>query len=336
MTETGNIRGRLGMAYQDNRYSTTSPTGTSNWYGSLEFDLTPDTQLTVGGSYQKAQGVAGSRRPAALQQRRRHQLPRRTAFVTSWDTVDETTRQAYLKLEHAFNADWVWTTDLTWMDLDRDANSLFANGGIDPLTGDDGARWLHYPAKTGLERKAINTYLKGSVDPFGRNHDVLLGADYAHSKGYTVQRWGNDNFAPFNIFDFTRPDDTGKRRQQDRRQHHREIRLLRHDPVVVERPDETHPGGRLSSYRYHDLQVFQNDDGSFLDDSRLPSFRTNDKLTPYAGLTYDLNEQWTAYVSYAETHLQTAVPERQRPAAGHTAGCGHLEEPRTGHQRPTA
>lgn len=302
LTETGNIRGRLGMAYQDNRYFyDVANMNKQLVYGSLEFDLTPDTQLTVGGSYQKGEGVANFGGLPRYSNGDDIKLPRRTAFVTSWDTVDETTRQAYLKLEHAFSADWVWTTDLTWMDLDRDANSLFANGGIDPLTG-DGARWLHYPAKTGLERKAINTYLKGSVDLFGRNHDVLLGADYAHSKGYTVQRWGNDNFAPFNIFDFTRPDDTGSVANKTDDNITEKYAFYGMTRLSLSDPMKLILGGRLSSYRYHDLQVFQNDDGSFLDDSRLPSFRTNDKLTPYAGLTYDLNEQWTAYVSYAETY----------------------------------
>lgn len=53
LTETGNVRGRAVAAYQDNkswidRYSNKS----SVFYGILEFDLSPDTLLTVGADYQ--------------------------------------------------------------------------------------------------------------------------------------------------------------------------------------------------------------------------------------------------------------------------------------------
>ncbi|MEG0886459.1 MAG: TonB-dependent receptor plug domain-containing protein, partial [Janthinobacterium sp.] len=53
LTETGNVRGRAVAAYQDrhsfiDRYSSQS----SVFYGILEFDLSPDTLLTVGADYQ--------------------------------------------------------------------------------------------------------------------------------------------------------------------------------------------------------------------------------------------------------------------------------------------
>lgn len=53
LTETGNVRGRAVAAYQDkqsyiDRYSNKS----SLFYGILEFDLSPDTLLTVGSNYQ--------------------------------------------------------------------------------------------------------------------------------------------------------------------------------------------------------------------------------------------------------------------------------------------
>ncbi|MFD2644194.1 TonB-dependent siderophore receptor [Pseudomonas japonica] len=320
LTEQGNIRGRLGMAYQDNRYFyDVANMNKQLVYGALEFDLTPDTLLTVGGSYQTGEGVANFGGLPRYTNGDDIKLPRRTALVTSWDTVDETTKQAYLKLEHAFNADWSWTTDITWMDMDRDANSLFANGGIDPLTG-DGARWLHYPAKTGLERKAINTYVKGNFDLLGRSHELLLGGDYAHSKGYTVQRWGNDNFAPFNLFDFTRPEDTGSTANKtddnvtEKYAGYGMVRLSLADPVKLIL------GGRLSSYHYHDTQIFQNEDGSYNSDSILPTFRVHDKFTPYAGLTYDLDEQWTTYVSYAETY-KPQFQQVKGPAPGTPLGA---------------
>ncbi|MCY1333752.1 Fe(3+)-pyochelin receptor [compost metagenome] len=302
LNEQGDLRGRLGVAYQDNRFFYDVANMEKHLvYGSLEFDLSPDTLLTIGGSYQQGEGVANFGGLPRYINGDDLKLSRDTALVTSWDTVDEITKQAYLKLEHQFNVDWSWSTDLTYLDMDRDANSLFANGGVDPLTG-EGTLWLHFPAKTGLERKAVNTYVKGGFDLLGQSHELLLGADYAHSEGYTNQRWGNINFTPVNVFDLVRPDDEGSLPNKtddnttEKHAFYGTTRLSLSDPLKLIL------GGRLSTYRYKDTQVFFNDDGSVNSDAVLPTFKTTDKFTPYAGLTYDLNDQWTTYVSYAETY----------------------------------
>lgn len=53
LTDTGNIRGRAVAAYQDKHsYLDHYTRKTAVYYGTLEFDLSPDTLLTVGGDYQ--------------------------------------------------------------------------------------------------------------------------------------------------------------------------------------------------------------------------------------------------------------------------------------------
>lgn len=321
LTQTGNVRGRLGMAYQNNQFFYDVANMEKHlFYGSLEFDLSPQTLLTVGGSYQEGEGISNFGGLPRYKNGDDIGLSRKTAFVTSWDTVHEKTKQAYLKLDHNFNEDWTWTTDLTYMDMDRDANSLFANGAVDPITL-KGPMWLHYPAKTGLERKGINSYVKGGFELFDLRHDVLLGADYSHAEGYTVQRWGNDNFIPINIFDLERPADLGSLPNKtddnttEKYGYYGMTRLSLNDSTKLIL------GARVSTYKYRDVEVFFDDFGNVLDDPAPyhRRFKEQGVTTPYAGLTFDLTPQWTTYVSYAETYkpqfLQQAYPNQALSAA---------------------
>ncbi|WP_422419450.1 TonB-dependent siderophore receptor [Pseudomonas sp. GZD-222] len=321
LTQTGNIRGRLGMAYQNNQFFYDVANMEKHlFYGSLEFDLSPDTLLTVGGSYQEGEGISNFGGLPRYKNGEDIGLSRDTAFVTTWDTVHEKTKQAYLKLDHTFNEDWTWTTDLTYMDMDRDANSLFANGAVDPITL-QGPRWLHYPAKTGLERKGINSYVKGGFDLFDLRHDLLLGADYSHAEGYTVQRWGNDNFIPINIFDFERPADLGS--LPNKTDDNTTEKYGYYGMTRLSLSDSTRLilGARVATYKYRDVEVFFDDFGNVLDDPAPyhRRFKEQGVTTPYAGLTFDLTPQWTTYLSYAETYkpqfLQQAYPNQALSAA---------------------
>ncbi|WP_191833962.1 TonB-dependent siderophore receptor [Pseudomonas fluorescens] len=321
LTETGSIRGRLGMAYQDNKYFYDVANMEKHlFYGSVEFDLTSDTVLTLGGSYQDSEGVSNFGGLPRYKNGDDIGLSRDTALVTSWDTVHDKTKQLYLKLDHSFNENWLWTTDVTYLDMDRDANSLFANGAVDPATG-TGPVWLHYPAKTGLERKGINSYVKGGFDLFNLHHDVLLGADYSHSDGYTVQRWGNLNFTPVNVFDPVRPPDPGS--LPNKTDDNTTEKYGYYGMTRLSLTDNTKLilGARVSTYKYRDVEVFFDDFGNVLTDPAPyhRRFKEEGVTTPYAGLTYDLNENWTTYISYAETYkpqfLQKSYPDGALDAA---------------------
>ncbi|TDF82398.1 TonB-dependent receptor [Pseudomonas sp. H9] len=304
LNEAGNIRGRAGAAYQNNQfYYDTANMEKHLYYGSLEFDLSPDTLLTVGGSYQESEGIPNFGGLPRYKDGSDIGLSRHTAYLADWASVHEKTKQAYLKLDHTLAEGWVWTTDLTWMDMDRDGNSLFANGAIDPLTG-KGLKWMNYPAKTGLERKSINSYVKGGFDLFGLQHDVLLGGDYAHSDGYTVQRWGLLNFNDVDVFNPTQPVDPGS---TPNKTHDNTVEKYGYYGMTrLSLTDRTKLilGARVSTYKYRDTEVFFDDFGNVLDDPAPyhRSLKEQGVTTPYAGLTFDLTPQWTTYVSYAETY----------------------------------
>lgn len=321
LTETGNVRGRAGAAYQNNDFFYDTANNEKHlFYGSLELDLSPDTLLTVGASYQEGEGVPNFGGLPRYKDGSDIGLSRKTSYLTHWGSSLEKTRQAYLKLDQNLGEDWVWTTDLTWMDMDRDANSLFANGAVDPLTG-SGTSWLNYPAKTGLERKGINTYIKGGFDLFDLHHDVLVGGDYSHAEGYTVQRWGLLNFTPVDVFNPTQPADPGTTPNKTHDNTTEKYGYYGMTRLSLNDRTKLILGARVATYKYRDTEVFFDDFGNVLDNPAPyhRALKEQGVTTPYAGLTFDLTPEWTTYVSYAETYkpqfLQVAAGNKTLDAA---------------------
>lgn len=315
LVDSGDIRGRLGMAYQDSKsFLDYVDTQNSLTYGSLEFDLDPATTLSLGGSFQDNDGVpyfAGLPRYTNGDDLK---LPRHSAYTSNWNTVREKTTQLYSKLEHDLNADWSLVTDLTYVDIDRDSAGLYYFGGVDPLTN-TGPAWYQYPNKGGSVRKTVNSYLKGGFDAFDLRHDLLLGVDYTHTVGTVVQRTGLIAGIPLDLYQRNPPEDQGS--TYTKKQELPEIRRSAYGMTRLALTEELKLifGGRLTDYSYQNKQDFFN----------APSTRPDTEhkrgvFTPYAGLTYDLDDQWTAYTSYAETFT---------PQAGFTNTEGNQLDPTT-------
>jgi len=316
LVDGGNLRGRLGMAYQDSKsFLDHVDTQSALTYGSLELDLNPATTLTLGGSYQDNDGVPYYAGLPRYSNGDDLGLPRHTAYTASWNTVREKTTQLYSRLEHAFNDDWSLTTDLSYVDIDRDSAGLYFFGAVDPITA-TGPTWNNFPNTSGSERKSFNSYARGGFDAFGRHHDLLLGVDYTHTVGNVVQRRGLMGI-PLDLDGRNPPDDQGS--VPVKKQVLPEIRRSAYGMTRLALTDELKLilGGRLSDYSYQNKQDFYSGD---LSKTRPSTEHKNGVFTPYAGLTYDLNEQWTAYTSYAETFT---------PQAGFTDTSGTQIDPAT-------
>ncbi|MDU9394761.1 TonB-dependent siderophore receptor [Pseudomonas sp. zfem002] len=298
LVDSGDIRGRLGMAYQDSKaFYDYGDLQNSLAYGSLEFDLSPDTTLTLGGSYQDVDGVPYFNGLPRYSNGEDLKLPRHTAFTSNWNRVREETRQAYARVEHSFAPDWSLTTELNWVDIDRNSSGLYYFGGVDPESG-LGPAWYNYPNTGGSERKTLNSYFKGRFSAFGLEHDVLGGLDYTHTVGSVVQYTGVIANLPLDLGGRTPPADQGSRLNKD--QYLTEIRKSLYGMTRLSLSEEVKfiIGGRLADYAYQNKQDFF--------DGETPPSRPSTKhesgvFTPYAGLTWDLDPRWTLYTSYAET-----------------------------------
>lgn len=183
LTETGNIRGRAVAAYQDkhsfmDRYERKSPT----YYGIMEFDLSPDTLLTVGGDYQdslpKGSSWSGSF-PLIDAQGNRNDVKRSFNNAADWSSWEQYTRTVFAMLEHDLGDGWI-----TKLQLDHKINGYHAlMGSIQGDTpGLDGKSQLTSGKYTGeTVSDSADLYVSGPFSLGGREHELVFGGSISAS-----------------------------------------------------------------------------------------------------------------------------------------------------------
>ena len=285
LTETGNVRGRAVAAYQDkhsflDHYSRK----TGVLYGILEFDLDENTLLTVGADYQDSDPKGSSwtgTRTIFDASGNKLDLPRSFNNGPKWGSWEQYSRTAFATLEHTFDNGWVtkgqynhqingYDAPLGYVSQDSaTASSIYARKYVGDTTSD-----------------SLDVYASGPFELFGREHELVIGQSLSISKwkakDYTATTYFNNSYDFYNwhgqaiepLWTATKFNDETTRQT---------------GTYVTGRfslTDELHLllGSRIANYQVTGTSDTQE----------------SGKVVPYAGLTYDLNDNFTAYASYTE------------------------------------
>jgi outer membrane receptor for ferric coprogen and ferric-rhodotorulic acid len=300
MTDSGNVRGRAVAAYQDkrsfmDRYSRKSPT----YYGIMEFDLSPDTLLTVGGDYQDTLPTASSWSgsfPLINSQGERSSVKRSFNNAANWSSWEQYTRTVFAMLEHDLGDGWVGK-----LQLDHKINGYHALMGS--IQGDqpqpDGTANLTSGKYTGdTVSDSADLYVSGPFSLGGREHELVLGGSISASEWKGKGYW---NLAP-NTVDFnhwrghaTIPDWGSAQSLID-------DTVRQTGAYVTTRLNLADDlklllGGRVVNY-----QVTGNN----------PSYRESGRFVPYVGAIYDLNDTYSVYASYTDIFMPQENYNRDR------------------------
>lgn len=295
LTETGNVRGRAVAAYQDKHsFMDHYERKTSVFYGILEFDLDEDTLLTVGADYQdndpKGSGWSGSR-PVYDSAGNPINLPRSFNNGAKWSKWEQYSRTAFATLEHTFNNGWVAKGQ-----YNHQINGYYATLGSlaspNPTTGLSSIYANKYTGETVSD--SGDFYLTGPFSMLGREHELVIGSSVSSS------HWvGKDYYSPTytnNVIDFYNWN--GDSIEPD------------WGNVGFKNDETTRQSGMYVTGRFSLM-----DDLHLLLGTRVANYQvtgTSDtkdtgKVIPYAGLVYDLNDNYSLYASYTEIYLpQTA------------------------------
>lgn len=312
LNEAKTLRGRAGVAYQDRDYFyDTAKMRTRLVYGSLEFDLTPRTLLTLGGSYQDSDGIPDFAGLPRYSNGADLRLSRKTALIPTWAYTHDSTREVYAKLEHRFNDNWSVNANALYSNMRRDHTGAYGYGAVDPVTG-EGNYLNAYPEVNDMNRVALDVNVKGAVDAFGLRHTFLLGADYQRGKADSWQNYLPEPI-PINVFHpdlpTTQPADSPLKDSFYTTERHAFYGMARFGLT-----DAMHliAGGRYSNYSYKSDSWETTGSGY---QQGLRHLKESGVFTPYFGLTYDVLEDWTAYASYAETYKPQYM-QRSGPLPG--------------------
>ncbi|GGJ95556.1 TonB-dependent siderophore receptor [Pseudomonas matsuisoli] len=296
LTADSNLRGRMVAAYKDgNSFRDNRTNRNSLFYGTFEYDLTPDTLLSAGVTYKQRalRGAAGTT-PIQGFDGNGNAVPRQSRSFNigaPWAGYEQDSLNLFARLEHTFENGW---TAKLQASHDRIETPEMLIGSLRyALPGE-----AQLGAYKDIEdrNESVSLDLQGPFLLLGRQHDLLVGAGLSKNRT-TLRRGSGDGFTlgelgieyaqggsaipqlDWHSLDYS--DDTFSRK---RRYVYSAIRLNPADPVKVIL------GARVTDYEQKDVT----DIGWYNYD-----MRETGVVTPYAGLVVDVTPNISLYTSYA-------------------------------------
>lgn len=322
LTDSGNVRGRfiyaneVGDSYLD-RYSHEQ----NVLSGMLAFDLTDADTLTVGFSDNKSNSNGSSWGGLPLTDYNGepiHYSRRGSNIGQDWSYWDVHTQRAFAELTHDFGDGWKGKLNVTAVEQNQQANMYYL------MAYDEDTPWMADPSHSHSSEKQLlgEAQVSGPFSLGGRQHDLTLGVDYGRSRHHD-RGWYNseDEMMPADL----------------------EETLGGHVPKpsltytndsnefadFTDRQKSVYAGTRFNfTDRLHWIvgarMLSVDSDGSDYGSAR--DVRIHGKVTPYTGVVYDLNDQYSLYASYTKIFNPQYVIDAQGkvldPLEGHSYETG--------------
>ncbi|OTG57895.1 hypothetical protein B9T36_13075 [Acinetobacter sp. ANC 4204] len=285
------IRGRIVSSYNSGQtYKDDSFNKDGLFYGTIEADITDDTTVNVGYSYQKQKidGYDWGGLPVKTDGSF-YNFSASDFIGNAWQYVDREQHTAFVELEHRFDENWKlnFAGRSSWSESEMGAS--FSSYSSSDLYLYD--RLFNYDNDV----YAFDANLNGSIEAFGRNHDLVFGVNanrtnltILNSLGTTTLisdplNWNSSsglnysNFTPFSQLQY-KTEQIGA---------YAAGRFSLTDSLKLI------TGARLSWYDYDSATTILST-GKVTENQ----IRETGIFTPYAGLVYDINHVLSAYASY--------------------------------------
>ncbi|MBB3101714.1 TonB-dependent siderophore receptor [Azomonas macrocytogenes] len=291
LNESATIRGRAVGAFQDRHsFQDHYKTQTKAYYGILEVDLSPSTMLTFGADYNKSIPTGSSWGGVPIFDAEGNDVHTSRSFNpgASWSAWKQFSRSFFTQLDHYFDNGWVNRTYYTYQTNGYDAQ-LGSVGLWSPEDNTlDAAR---YRGKT--RSQALEIYASGPFELFGRQHELVVGASAYRN------HWQGNDFRYRSIpvenqsfYDWTgdirRPDWGSPVRDNDQLTLQRAVYSTAHFKPTDNLAFTL--GARVTNYRL----------------SRNVYAKKTGEVTPFAGVVYDLNDNFSLYASYTSIFLPSS------------------------------
>ena len=297
LTESGNVRGRVIAGYQDNdtwleRYHNRK----KFLYGVIDADGTDSTTLSLGYDYQEANTdrPTWGGLPTWFTDGSRTHFSRSFNSAPNWSYSDKTSRKVFADLTQRFDNGWQVRMNGTHGETNFDSKLMYANGFPDkdtgilvdpynPTTSIAPAVGAYGGWNKGTRKvDAVDTYASGPFELLGRQHELVIGGSYSRQRSqfYNTQAtisptdMGNYYNWNGNIADPAWGPWADYEHSTTRQKSlYTSARFSLADPLHL-----------IAGARYTDWSII----GSTGDTS-------NNRVTPYVGLVYDIDDTWSAY-----------------------------------------
>lgn len=295
LTADGRVRVRGIGVYQDrDSFQDLYSNERKVFYGVLDADLSENALLSVGFDYQDnaPRGNTWGSFPLFLADGTPANWPRSVTTATDWSFWDRTKRTAFSELRYAFGNDWSLRASLTWRRFREDMALFYVYGFPDPQTG-EGLEPFAYRSNGEITERALDVHASGPFTAFGREHELVVGY-YRSRVDEDALEFAHDELAPTGNFfrwdgSYPKPqfaDEGTVVSAIDSWQNG----LYAAGRLVVADPLKLIAGLRYATWKSEGIYIYAGDNA----DSNFDY----DEIIPYAGVIWDLNEQFSVFTSY--------------------------------------
>ena len=310
LTQDGRIRARVVAASEDKKsFIDGYRRKRQTLYGALDAELTSATTLSLGASYQqgRAQGVTYGGFPlyysngGLIDWRSRG---RSFSIWPKWSTEDTDSSNAFAQLEHRWANGWKTTAQAMYSRQEVENTRLFPWDFPDATTGLMASNPSRVQFPGARQQRSLDLRSAGPFEAFGRRHEAIVGFSHSRQQADFDRIGAADAASALSLFDWARYPAPGawgssvKSETYDRRQTgaYGAVRWSLSDPLhaII--------GGRLNRWDRSGAGYM----------GRNPYETQQTKFTPYAGLVYDLDPQYSVYGSFTSIYN----PQNYRSRAG--------------------
>ena len=311
LTESGAVRGRVVASYQDgDTFIDRQELGQNLVYATVDADVTDNTTVSVGASRQhnKSKSTMWGGLPSYLSDGSKADWDTSKNGSPNWSNWDSDSVYYFADVSHDFNEDWNLTTKASYNESDSSPKLLYYYVNADrPIDPNVGLVYNLNPFHADTERKQVNvkTELTGNFDALGRTHQVILGGSYNKSDldtfTYTAPPDGLLPISDFANWDGSYAEPAWGARTQSSDVTTKEKAIFAATQLKLTDPLSVILGSRVSDYERSGIQYGTN-----------VNTKSDHIWTPYAGITYDVNDNHSLYASYSDIFK----PQNQRDING--------------------
>jgi len=298
LNEERTLRGRAVIDYDDQHsFIDIKKERNLGVYAALDYDISPATTIGIGFSSTQIRSTPSFWGVPRYSNRADLGLSRSTFLGARWNRWDQDEKTFHVDLEHRFNDDWRLKVAAIHIEEDNYQKYMVGFGAVNPTTL-LGTRGMTYEMDNTNRHSGIDANVQGRFEAWGLRHSVTVGANASRLKSRTSQSVLS-NVSSINVFapnpDVAEPSAAAMAAAG--------VSLSGYDPITqkgiygVLRTRLSDPltlvlGARASWYDY----VYRS--GANL--ATVSAGQSNGKVTPYGGLIYALNPQWSVYASYTD------------------------------------
>ncbi|WP_312132356.1 ferric-rhodotorulic acid/ferric-coprogen receptor FhuE [Leclercia sp.] len=313
LTEDGNLRARIVAGYQDSDSWLDNYNQKRTFFsGILDADLATSTSLSAGYEYQRIdinnQTWGGLPRWNTDGSVRHYDRAHSTS--PDWAYNDKEFNKVFFTLKQRFVDNWQATLNATHTEAKFDSKAMYLDAYVNKSTGMLEGPYVNYGPDYGYiggtgwnsgKRKVdtVDLFADGGYELLGRQHTMMIGGSFSRQTNRYTNSWANvypEEFGSFYDYNGYFPETNwgSQSLAQDDTTNMKSLyaatRISLADPLHL-----------ILGARYTNWSI-----------ETLTYGMEKNHTTPYAGLVYDINDNWSAYASYTSIFQ----PQNYRDSSG--------------------